>query len=71
LYRKNLFTLAITVADNAGMDDPGISEIHKRYGDYLYDKGDFDGAMNQFVQTLGHLQPSYVIRQASHSAGKR
>ena len=63
LYRKNLYTLAVTVAENAGVDAAGIAEIHKRYGDYLYDKGDFDGAMNQFTQTLGHLQPSYVIRQ--------
>lgn len=63
LYRKNLYTLAVTVAENAGMDAAGVAEIHKRYGDYLYDKGDFDGAMTQFTQTLGHLQPSYVIRQ--------
>lgn len=66
LYRKNLYTLAVTVAENAGVDAAGISEIHKRYGDYLYDKGDFDSAMNQFIQTLGHLQPSYVIRQVSN-----
>jgi Tfp pilus assembly protein PilF len=33
------------------------------YGDYLYGKGDFDGAMSQFVKTLGHVQPSYVIRK--------
>ena len=40
-----------------------MADIHRRYGDYLYTKGDFDGAMNQFVKTLGHLQPSYVIRK--------
>jgi hypothetical protein len=40
-----------------------VADIHRRYGDYLYTKGDFDGAMNQFVKTLGHLQPSYVIRK--------
>lgn len=61
LYRKNLFQLAISVAQAAEMDD--ISDIYARYGEYLYNKGDFEGAMSQFVKTLGHLQPSYVIRK--------
>jgi hypothetical protein len=34
-----------------------------RYGDHLYSKGDYDGAMNQFVKTVGWVQPSYVIRK--------
>jgi hypothetical protein len=26
-------------------------------------KGDFDGAMQQYLQAIGHLEPSYVIRK--------
>ncbi|WVQ84353.1 hypothetical protein IAT38_006505 [Cryptococcus sp. DSM 104549] len=63
LYRRNLYTLAITLARSQGVGEAGIADIHRRYGDYLYSKGDFDGAMGQFVKTLGHLQPSYVIRK--------
>ncbi|OCF37296.1 vacuolar membrane protein [Kwoniella heveanensis BCC8398] len=63
LYRRNLFTLAISLARSQGIGEAGIADIHRRYGDYLYTKGDFDGAMGQFVKTLGHLQPSYVIRK--------
>ncbi|KAL7420528.1 Vacuolar protein sorting-associated protein 11 [Cryptotrichosporon argae] len=63
LYRRNLYTLAVGLARAAGVDDTGVAEIHRRYGDYLYGKGDFDGAITQFVKTLGHLQPSYVIRK--------
>ncbi|WWC62862.1 uncharacterized protein I303_105460 [Kwoniella dejecticola CBS 10117] len=63
LYRRNLFTLAISLARSQGMGESGIADIHRRYGDYLYSKGDFDGAMGQFVKTLGNLQPSYVIRK--------
>lgn len=63
LYRRNLYTLAIALARSSGLDEGGVGEIHRRYGDYLYTKGDFDGAMNQFVKTLGFLQPSYVIRK--------
>lgn len=62
LYRRNLFTLAISLAHSQGVRESAIADIHRRYGDYLYGKGDFDGAMAQFVRTLGHLQPSYVIR---------
>jgi hypothetical protein len=65
LYRRNLYTLAIALARSSGLDESGVGEIHRRYGDYLYTKGDFDGAMNQFVKTLGFLQPSYVIRKVS------
>jgi len=62
LYRRNLYTLAISLARAQGIGEAGVADIHRRYGDYLYGKGDFDGAMGQFVKTLGYLQPSYVIR---------
>lgn len=66
LYRRSLYTLAISLARSSGLGESGVADIHRRYGDYLYTKGDFDGAMNQFVKTLGHLQPSYVIRKVRH-----
>ena len=67
LYRRNLFTLAISLARSQGVGEAGVAEVHRRYGDYLYAKGDFDGAMGQFVKTLGYLQPSYVIRNVGLS----
>ena len=33
------------------------------YGDHLYDKHDFDGAVRQYSRTIGHVEPSYVIRR--------
>lgn len=60
LYRRNLYTLAIEVARSADVDP---SDIYAKYGDYLYNKGDFEGAMSQYVKTLGSLQPSHVIRK--------
>lgn len=63
LYKRNLFTLALGLAKSQGLDEAGLADIHRLYGDYLYAKGDFDGAMGQFVKTLGHVQPSYVIRK--------
>ncbi|KAK8858833.1 hypothetical protein IAR55_003063 [Kwoniella newhampshirensis] len=63
LFRRNLYTLAISLAKSQGIGEAGVADIHRRYGDYLYNKGDFDGAMGQFVRTLGNLQPSHVIRK--------
>ena len=51
------------MAKTQNMDVASVADIHKQYGDHLYGKGDYDGAMQQFVQTIGHLQPSYVIRK--------
>ncbi|RKO86818.1 hypothetical protein BDK51DRAFT_22887 [Blyttiomyces helicus] len=40
-----------------------VVEIHKRYGDWLYSKSDYDAAMTQYQHTIGQLEPSYVIRK--------
>ena len=75
LFEKHLFTLAINMAQNQLYDTATTAEIYKRYGDYLYEyisgvfnyfnfrKNDFDAAMSQFMQTIGVVEPSYVIRK--------
>ena len=43
---------------------PGaIMEIYKMYGDHLYKKCDWTGAVEQYARTVGHVEPSYVIRR--------
>jgi len=32
---------------------------------YVCSKGDFDGAVAQYIKTIGKLEPSYVIRKVS------
>ena len=63
LYRKGLYNLALNLAKTRSLDPACVADIHRQYGDHLYAKGDYDGAMQQFVKTTGHLQPSYVIRK--------
>lgn len=48
-----------TVAPHAML----VADIYRRYGDHLYAKGDFPGAILQFVKTIGIVSPSYVIRK--------
>ena len=65
IYRRNFYVLALNLASTQGLDESSVADIHRQYGDHLYSKGDYDGAMQQFVQTIGHLQPSYVIRKVA------
>ena len=38
--------------------------IFRQYGDYLYKvRQNYDGAVQQYIKTIGQLEPSYVIRQ--------
>ncbi|KAK3285147.1 Vacuolar protein sorting-associated protein 11 [Cymbomonas tetramitiformis] len=63
LFRKNLYSVAITLIQTQSTDRGAAADVQRKYGDHLYSKGDFDGAMTQYLQTIGWLEPSYVIRQ--------
>ncbi|KAI8055580.1 uncharacterized protein B0P05DRAFT_479330 [Gilbertella persicaria] len=63
LFKMNLYVLAINLAHTQKYDDISIAEIFKKYGDHLYNKGDYDGSMEQYIRTIGQLEPSYVIRK--------
>ncbi|KAI0086320.1 hypothetical protein BDY19DRAFT_894941 [Irpex rosettiformis] len=63
LYRRSWYTLALDLAKTQGLDDASVADIHKQYGNHLYSKGEYDAAIQQFIQTIGYVQPSYVIRK--------
>ncbi|PNW86687.1 hypothetical protein CHLRE_02g095074v5 [Chlamydomonas reinhardtii] len=72
LLRRSLHKLALDVArawgQGGGSGGPGadaatLASIHQRWGDHLYSKGEYDAAMCQYLETAGHLEPSYVIRR--------
>ncbi|CAK1555893.1 unnamed protein product [Leptosia nina] len=63
LFKKNLYDVAIRIASSQHYDAEGLTEIYKQYGDHLYSKGDFKGAIYQYVKTIGWLETSYVIRK--------
>ena len=46
-------------------DQDGLMDIFTQYGDHLYSKGDHDGAIDQYIKTIGKLEASYVIRKVS------
>ncbi|KAI9843512.1 MAG: hypothetical protein M1837_006266 [Sclerophora amabilis] len=63
LYQRNLYVPAITLARKAGVDASQQNNIFRRYGDHLYQKGDFDGAMQQYLRAINNTEPSQVIRK--------
>ncbi|KAK7064568.1 E3 ubiquitin-protein ligase PEP5 [Favolaschia claudopus] len=65
LYLNSLYPVALNLAKTQGLEDSSesVADIHKQYGDHLYNKGNWDGAMGQFVKTIGSVAPSYVIRK--------
>lgn len=51
------------IAKSQQYDIEGLIEIFKLYGDHLYFKGNHSGAMEQYLKTIGRLEPSYVIKK--------
>ncbi|OIT20102.1 PREDICTED: vacuolar protein-sorting-associated protein 11 homolog [Nicotiana attenuata] len=63
LFKKNLYTVAINLVQSQQADAAATAEVLRKYGDHLYSKQDFDEAMAQYIDTIGHLEPSYVIQK--------
>ena len=40
-----------------------VAEVHRRAGDALYCRRDYGAAVAEYCETVGHLEPSYVIRR--------
>ena len=63
LYQRNMFPLAIELAQKAGLDVEHQSMIYRRFGDHLYQKADYDNAMVQYIRAIDTTEPSQVIRK--------
>ncbi|KAG6033437.1 hypothetical protein E4U41_006913 [Claviceps citrina] len=63
VYQRNMFHLAIELAQSSGMDSQQLTVIYRKFGDYLYQKADYDGAMVQYIRAIDTTEPSQVIRK--------
>lgn len=63
LFKKNLYTVAINLVQSQQADAAATAEVLRKYGDHLYSKQEYDEAMAQYINTIGHLEPSYVIQK--------
>ena len=62
-YKKNFFDLAYDYAKSLKYDKKKISEISKLHAEHAYKKGEYDKAIDQFINTINYLDPSYVIQK--------
>ena len=62
-FKKSLFDVAHNFAKNHNDDQSLLAEISRLHGDYAYYKGDYEQAVHHYIQTTGHLEPSYIIRK--------
>lgn len=70
MNRKNILLLSFylffspnSLAKTQCCDQEEVAEILRQYGDWLYSKGNHPAAMDQYIKTIPHLEPSYVIRK--------
>ncbi|KAI3391413.1 hypothetical protein diail_7364, partial [Diaporthe ilicicola] len=63
LYQRNLYPFAISLAQTAGLDTQQQNVIFRKYGDHLYQKGEYDQAMAQYIKAIDNTEPSQVIRK--------
>ena len=63
VIRKEDFEVAVALSEKYDFDPSSRADIHRQFGDCLYDKSDHDGSILQYMKTIGSLEPSYVIRR--------
>ncbi|CCH59178.1 hypothetical protein TBLA_0B03370 [Henningerozyma blattae CBS 6284] len=60
--QKELFPFTLQLASKFGIDKMQVQQIHKRFGDYLFDKkNNKDSAIKQYVQCLDVVDISEMI----------
>lgn len=47
------------------VDTQQQNAIYRKYGDFLYQRGDYDTAMQQYLRAIDNTEPSQVIRKVS------
>jgi tetratricopeptide (TPR) repeat protein len=63
LYGRNEYVLAIMMAQRYKIDVAHQNNIFRKYGDYLYQRGDYDTAMQQYLSAIDNTEPSQIIRK--------
>jgi|TARA_B110000285_G_C15119307_1_gene616111 vacuolar protein sorting-associated protein 11 len=64
LLKKGMFPEAQSIAISAKFPKEIQAEICKEHADTLYtQKKEYDQALEQYINTIGYLNPSYVIQR--------
>lgn len=58
-----MYILAISLAQRMHVGVYAMNEVYRQYGDFLYSKGDYDTAMQQYLKAINNSEPSRVVRK--------
>ncbi|KAL4427594.1 hypothetical protein ABPG74_012985 [Tetrahymena malaccensis] len=62
-FKRSQFDVAYKFAKNQDSDPALLAEISRLHGDNLYTKSDYNEAIKKYIQTIGFIEPSYIIRK--------
>lgn len=57
------FDVALKIAQKNNLSLSVIASIHKTKGDKSYTRKNFEAAIDEYIETIGFLEPSYVIKK--------
>lgn len=63
LYSRDLYVLAIEMARKYKVDPVQQNVIFRKWGDFLYRRGDYNTAMQQYLRAIDNTEPSQIIRK--------
>lgn len=63
LYSKNMFPLALSLANEYQLDETNVNDIRIRYGDHLYTQGEYEPAVRQYIRAIRQCETSAIMRK--------
>ena len=52
LFQRNLFDVAVSICQHHGLGQNGLSDVYKRWADFLYAKGEHMEAAQKYIQVI-------------------
>lgn len=62
-YKRGFFDTALEYAKNLKFDKKKIAEINQRHGDHIFAKSNYQKAIEQYIMTIGYVDPSIIIQK--------
>ena len=50
MFQRNLFDVAVSICQHHGLGQNGLSDVYKRWADFLYAKGEHMEAAQKYIQ---------------------
>lgn len=62
-FKASSYDAAYRFASNQNCDPMLLAEICRLHASRLYEKSEYDQSIKKYIETIGYVEPSYIIRQ--------